>query len=197
MFVKYKWLSPDGDAAGADTSGTDAAQGNSGAGGQSTPNPEIKRLHDEAATWRNKHKDAVAEAARLKTELEAEQGKRAASETQTSVEKALFRAAAKANFNDPEDALKYVDVAAIMKLDADKREAAISEALGKLATDRAYLVRGTATQGTDGKKPGASPANPADNKPSLTLEQIKGMSREELAARKDEVFRVLKASGGS
>ena len=191
MFVKYKWLSPDGDAAGADTSGTDAAQGNSGAGGQSTPNPEIKRLHDEAATWRNKHKQAAEEAAKLKTDLEAANSKLTASEAQFGVEKALISAAVNAKFNDPQDALKYVDMAAIMKLDADKRAAAITEALNKVVMDKPYLVQAAPTQGTDGKKPGASPANPADNKPSLTLEEIKGMSREELAARKDEVFRVL------
>lgn len=200
MFLRYKWLSPDGDGTGADTSGAGAAQGSSGAGGQGTSDPaEIKKLHDEAASWRNKHKAAQEEAATLKQQLAELQGKLTTAETQTGVEKALIKAALKAKFVDPEDVLKFVDMAALMKLDADKRGAAINEALEKLAADKPHFVRSEAAQqGTDAKKPETpktSPANPADNKPTLTMEQIKKMSREELAANKDEVYRVMKASG--
>ncbi len=198
MLVKYKWLSPDGDGTGADTSGAGAAQGN-GAGGQGTADPEIKRLHDENASWRNKHKAAQEEAATLKQQLAELQGKLTSAETQTGIEKALIKAALKAKFVDPEDVLKFVDMAALVKLDADKRGAAITEALEKLAADKPHFVQSAASQG-DGKKTDAtkvSPGNAADNKPTLTLEQIKKMSREELAARKDEVYRVMQASGAS
>jgi hypothetical protein len=191
MFLRNKWLSPDGDGSGADTSVTDAAQGNGGQGGQGTSDPRIKQLSDENAAWRNKHKLATDEATKLKGQLDEVMTKLSASEAQFGVEKMLLEAAVNAKLNNPGDALKFVDTAAILKLDPDKREAAIAEALGKLVGEKPYLVQGAATQGTDKKQSTTSAANSADDKPTLTLEQIKSMSREELAARKDEVFRVL------
>lgn len=189
---KFKWLSENDNGAGGAASGTPVPQNNaSGNGGQGTPDPRIKELSDENASWRNKHKQATDELTRLKADLGTATDKLTASEAQHSVERALISAALRAKFNDPEDALKYVDMAEIMKLDADKRKAAITEALNKVATDKPWLVQAAPTAGTDGKKPVASPANPADNKPTLTLEQIKGMSREDLVKNKDEVFRVL------
>lgn len=194
MFLRYKWLSPDGDGTGADTSAAGAAQGNGGAGGQGTSDPtEIKRLHDEAASWRNKHKTATEEAATLKRQLDEATSKLGASETQFGVERSLLMAAAP-TFKDPGDALKFVDMATILKLDADKRAEAITAALNKLATDKPYLLREAATTGTDAKKQATgatSPANPAENKGTLTREQIKAMSPDEIIAKKDEVFRVL------
>lgn len=190
---KFKWLSENDNGAGGAASGTPTSQGNAGGnGGQGAPDPRIKELSDESAAWRNKHKQAAEEATKLKADLDAATSKLTASEVQYGVEKALIRAALRAKFVDPDDVLKFVDVATIAQLLPDKRAAAITEALDKLAADKPHFVQSAAAQGTDAKKPGASPANPAEAKTTLTLDEIKGMSREQLAARKDEVFRALK-----
>lgn len=193
---KFKWLSPDGDGTGGAASGTPTPQNNAGGnGGQSAPDPRIKELSDENASWRNKHKQAADEAAKWKTELDAANAKLLASEAQYGVERALFSAAARAKFNDPADALKYVDMAAIMKLDADKRDAAITEAVNKVATEKAYLVQAAPEAGAGTKKPGASTstANPAETKPTLTIEMIKAMSEAEINANWNEVQAALRA----
>jgi len=185
----------DGAGAGTGTSGTGTGQdNNSGAGGQGAPDPRIKQLSDEAASWRNKHKDANTLAEQRLQQLTEAQNKLTAAESQFGVEKALLMAAARAKFNDPADALKFVDVAAILKLEADKRDGAITDALSKLATERAYLVQAVGTTDDKGKGGGAagnpSPANPASGV-KFTAEQVKKMSREEIAANWEEVSKLL------
>lgn len=184
-----------GSGAGAGTSATDAAQNNtSGAGGQGTNDPtEIKKLHDEAARYRNEAKTAKELAAQREKETADALGKLTATESQYQVREALLMAAARAKFNDPADVLKYVDVAAILKLEADKREGAISEALTKLATEKAYLVQASGDKDKDkggGAAANPSPANPAGSVP-ITLDALKSMTREQIAAHKDEVFALL------
>lgn len=157
---KFKWLSPDGDGTGGAASGTPVPQSN--AGGRRWAG-RTRSAHQRAfgrdTSWRNKHKQAAEEASKAKADLDAANSKLTASEVQHGVEKSADPSGI-AEFVNPDDVLKFVDVATIAQLSPDKRAAAIAEALDKLAADKPHFVQSAAAR--DGREEaGCFPREPS------------------------------------
>jgi hypothetical protein len=155
----------------------------------------VKKLRDEAASWRRKVKDLetkvtgfeqekMSEAERLKAQADA-----AKAEAQAAQE-ALRKARAEAAIS--REAAKHgVDADLLTRLvtpefDDDGNPAGIDAAINDLLTKHPYLKAGSAV--------GLSATNP-QRKGALTLEDIKRMTPEQINARWSEVEATLKASG--
>lgn len=139
-------------------------------GAESTPDieallKEVKTLRKEAASWRTKLRAAeeaeeqrkrseMTELEKLKADLEAERQARATAETQRQqqlLRTQVISAAAKAGFNDPEDALRLLDQTAL-EIDDQGRIGGLERELKALLAAKPYLATKTGT---------ISPTNPA------------------------------------
>lgn len=146
------------------------AQGQEPGAEQSTPDmeallKEVKSLRKEAATWRTKLRAAeeaeeqrkrseMTELEKLKADLEAERQARAAAETQRQqqlLRTQVISAAAKAGFNDPEDAVRLLDQTAL-EIDDKGQIGGLERELKALLAAKPYLATKTGT---------ISPTNPA------------------------------------
>lgn len=147
---------------------------------------QIKELRKENAGWRNKLRTAeeaeqerkrseMTELEKLKADLEAERQARSQAEEQRRsqlIRTQVIAAAARAGFNDPEDAYRMLDVAGLEVSDSGSVEG-LDEALAGLTKSKPYLIKST-TMGT------ISPTNPAGGPQRPSEAQLK----QELFGRK-------------
>jgi len=115
---------------------------------------ELKKARREAASYRTKlrkleqaederKKAQMTEAERIKAELAEAQSRAAEAEqraTETMLRMSVVAAAAKANFNDPADAWRMIDLAAL-EVDEDGTVAGVDEAVATLLKDKPYLAK--------------------------------------------------------
>lgn len=151
---------------------------------------EVKSLRKEAASWRTKLRQAeeaeeqrkrseMTELDKLKADLEAERQARAQAEEQRRnqlIRTQVITAAARAGFNDPEDAMRMLDTSTLEVDDAGAVDG-LEAALSALAKAKPYLIKSTA--GT------ISPTNPAGGRQPTTDDQ---MRQEMFGPRKPGVF---------
>jgi hypothetical protein len=147
---------------------------------QSTPDieallKEVKTLRKEAASWRTKLRQAeeadeqrkrseMTELEKLKADLEAERQARAAAEQQRQqqlLRTQVISAAAKAGFNDPEDAVRLLDAQAL-EIDDHGQIGGLDSELKRLLAAKPYLAAKTGT---------ISPTNPAGGAPGQSTEE--------------------------
>ena len=145
---------------------------------------EIKALRKENAKWRTqlrsteeqqqaKAKAEMTELERLQTELREAQDARTRAEQarlQTAVKSQVIAAAAKAGYNDPEDAYRMIDPSTL-DVDDDGTVGGLDEAVKTLLKSKPYLAKqATGTY---------SPTNPAGGAPrendQARLNRIYGM----------------------
>ena len=145
---------------------------------------EIKALRKENAKWRTqlrsteeqqqaKAKAEMTELERLQTELREAQDARTRAEQarlQTAVKAQVIAAAAKAGYNDPEDAYRMIDPSTL-DVDDDGAVGGLDEAVKTLLKSKPYLAKqATGTY---------SPTNPAGGAPrendQARLNRIYGM----------------------
>lgn len=148
-------------------------------GAESTPDidallKEVKTLRKEAASWRTKLRAAeeaeeqrkrseMTELEKLKADLDAERQARAAAETQRQqqlLRTQVISAAAKAGFNDPEDAVRLLDPATL-EIDDKGQIGGLERELKALLAAKPYLATKTGT---------ISPTNPAGGAQGLSTE---------------------------
>lgn len=167
---------------GGDDGGDEGSSDTGGDGTQQTgddiKDPEKKRLHDEAARYRNERNALKQEVATLqqkqrelddkeKSELEKAQRdlKEATQErdkltvelTEAHLELSFFKSGSAAMFRDPADALKFLDLRNL-KVDDDGLvpEKDIKKAADDLLKAKPYLGRGDDDSGTGGSSGQAS-----------------------------------------
>ena len=147
---------------------------------QSTPDietllKEVKTLRKEAASWRTKLRQAeeteeqrrrseMTELEKLKADLEAERQARATAEqqrTQQLLRTQVISAAAKAGFNDPEDAVRLLDQTAL-EIDDHGQIGGLERELKALLAAKPYLATKTGT---------ILPTNPAGGAPGQSPEE--------------------------
>lgn len=152
---------------------------------------EVKTLRKEAASWRTKLRAAeeaeeqrqraeMTELERLKADLEAERQARAAAEQQRKaqlVRTQVIAAAARLKFNDPTDAVRYLEMDQL-EVGDDGTVDGLEEMLVSLLKAKKYL-REQDLAGT------ISPTNPAGGKQPTTAEQ---MRQELFGPRKPGIF---------
>lgn len=156
---------------------------------------ELKRVRRESARYRTQLRELQSQAEeaakaqlpevdRLKADLAKAQAAMAERETAMAAQRlrsAVLMAAARAGFQDPEDAFRMIDVS---ELDVDGDQVGgVDEALAALRKSKPYLVRGAGT-------PAIPPTNPAGQR-ALTRDDIRAMSQDEINRRWDEVEKVL------
>jgi hypothetical protein len=138
---------------------------------------EVKALRREAANWRTKLRHAeeaeaerqrseMTELDRIKADLEAERQARAQAEQRQRdqlIRTQVIAAAAKAGFNDPEDAFRMLDVTTFEVDDAGKVDG-LDSALQALAKSKPYLVKSSGT---------ISPTNPSGGPQKASDEQLR------------------------
>lgn len=161
---------------------------------QAAPDPRIKQLSDEAASWRNKLRTAESESAQLKQQLAEQAGFAQKIERTAQIKASLILSAARLGFADPEDALQFVKLSELEARKDDELGAAITEAAKKVLETKPYLQRAATPQPPQPPGAGSSTANPAGSVP-LSAEAIKQMSEAERQARLPEIYKWLAASG--
>lgn len=139
---------------------------------------EVKALRKEAATWRTKLRAAeeaeaerqraeMTELERLKADLEAERQARAQADEQRRaqlVRTQVIAAAAKAGFNDTNDAIALLDMAGL-EVGEDGAIDGLDEAITALVKAKQYLVK--TASGT------ISLTNPAGGPQRTTADQLR------------------------
>lgn len=139
---------------------------------------ELKRVRREAASYRTKLREAeTAQAEKKKGELsdlerlqvELNETKQALAETQRLAQERLVRhavvaAAARAGFNDPDDAMRLVDQGTL-EVREDGSIDGVEAAIQAIAKAKPYLVRG--------KQPAVAPTNPEGQAQRLTDDQMR------------------------
>lgn len=137
---------------------------------------EIKSLRRENAKWRTqlrgleeereaKRKAAMTELERLQVELKEAEEARALAERQRqqiAVRSQVISAAAKAGFNDPEDAYRLLS-GDTLEVSEDGKVNGLSEALKALLKDKPYLAKQSSNY---------SPTNPAGGAAKQSDEEI-------------------------
>ena len=159
---------------------------------------ELRKVRREAAKYRTelrKLQEAQAAPAAASsgdgTDVERLQADLAAARAQMAERERLFQeqqlrsavvgAAARAGFNDPDDAWRMVDHGEL-EIDETGQVLGVEDALQTLRKAKPYLVRASA--------PSVAPTNPVGQRP-LTKEQIRAMSHDEINRRWDEVEKAL------
>jgi len=164
----------------APTTEETTTQGQEPGAEQSTPDieallKEVKTLRKEAASWRTKLRQAeeteeqrrrseMTELEKLKADLEAERQARATAEqqrTQQLLRTQVVSAAARAGFNDPEDAVRLLDQTAL-EIDDHGQIGGLERELKALLAAKPYLATKTGT---------ISPTNPAGGAPGQSTEE--------------------------
>lgn len=139
---------------------------------------ELKRARREAASYRTKLREAeTAQAEKEKGKLsdlerlqaELNETKQALAETQRLAQERLVRhavvaAAARAGFNDPDDAMRLIDQGTLEVHD-DGGVDGVDKAIQAIAKSKPYLVRG--------KQPAVAPTNPEGQAQRPTDEQMR------------------------
>lgn len=157
----------------------------------------VRKLRAEAAEYRKrlrdleqavkKHEEAkLSETERLQRRLAELEAERAT--WQREVQERVLRyetmlAAGRLGVVDPEAAYRLLDLS-LLEYDDDGRPTNLEAALRALLKDKPYLVG-------QPHGPSGSPTNPGRPRTSLTLEDVKRMSPDEINRRWDEVQRVL------
>lgn len=150
---------------------------------------EVKALRRESAGWRTKLRQAeeaeaerkrseMTELDRIKADLEAERQARAQAEQRQRdqlIRTQVITAAAKAAFNDPEDAFRMLDVSAL-EADESGKVDGLDSALQALAKSKPYLVKSSGT---------ISPTNPSGGPQKASDEQLR---KEMFGTRKTPLF---------
>lgn len=140
---------------------------------------ELKRVRREAASYRTKLREAeTAQAEKKKGELsdlerlqvELNETKQALAETQRLAQERLVRhavvtAAARAGFNDPDDAMRLVDQGTL-EVREDGGIDGVEAAIQAIAKAKPYLVRGK-------QQPAVAPTNPEGQAQRLTDDQMR------------------------
>ena len=160
---------------------------------QAAPDSRIKKLSDEAATWRNKLREAETESAQLKQQLAEQAGFAQKIERTAQIKASLILQAARLGFADPGDALQFVKLGELEARKDDELDAAITEAAQKVLETKPYLGR-TVAQPPQPPGAGSSTANPAGGIP-LSRTAIEQMSEAERQRRYPEIIKWL-ADGG-
>lgn len=138
---------------------------------------EVRSLRKEAATWRTKLRQAeeaeaerkrseMTELDRIKADLEAERQARAQAEQRQReqlIRTQVIAAAARAGFNDPDDAFRMLDVSALEADESGKIDG-LDNALQALVKSKPYLVKSSGT---------ISPTNPGGGTQAITDEQLR------------------------
>lgn len=138
---------------------------------------EVKALRKEAAGWRNKLRQAeeaeaerqrseMTELERIKADLEAERHARAQAEQRQRdqlIRTQVISSAARSGFNDPEDAIRMLDITAL-EVDESGKIDGLDGALQQLAKSKPYLLKTTATM---------SPTNPAGGSQRPSDDQLR------------------------
>lgn len=148
---------------------------------------EVKALRKESASWRTKLRAAeeaeeerkrseMTELEKIKADLDAERQARATAEqqrTQQHLKLQVVSAAARAGFNDPEDAVRLLDQSAL-EIDDQGQIGGLERELKALLQAKPYLA--AKTTGT------ITPTNPAGGAPAQSKEErlrrIYGIGRE-------------------
>lgn len=158
----------------------------------------LKTAMQEAQTKAEREK--LSETERLRAELAEAQAKATAAEiaaNERELRLKVTRSASKAGFQDPDDAWGLLDLA--------EAGEDIDAALGELLRKKPYLARPAVTASTSGATNGGgngasgnaskiSAGNPASGG-SLTIDQIKAMTPDQIQARRAEVQAVLRGQG--
>lgn len=137
---------------------------------------ELKRVKETGQSDVQKLQETVND---LTAKMTAAEAKAMANLVKSSV----VAAAARLDFNDPQDAYRLLDIASLEVAD-DGSIKGLDAILQKLLADKPYLRKQTASK--------SSPTNPAQPQ-ALTLEQVKRMTPAEINARWDEVQKVVAA----
>lgn len=162
------------------TTEQETTQGQEPGAEQSTPDieallKEVKTLRKEAASWRTKLRAAeeaeeqrrrseMTELEKLKADLEAERQARAQAETQRQqqlLRTQVIAAAAKAGFNDPDDAIRLLD-AETLEINEHGQIVDLDKQLAGLLKSKPYLATKTGT---------ISPTNPAGGPQGQSTEE--------------------------
>lgn len=153
----------------------------------------LKTLKQDKA---DREAEELSEADRLKKQNAALEARVAELETQgkeAAVRTAIIAAAAKAGFNDPNDAVSMVDRKAL-KVGDDEIEG-LDDALKALAKDKPYLLKAQQEQpqqqGKTQNKTMPSAGNPA-NSGKISLDDVRNMTPEEINRNWDKIKGVLK-----
>lgn len=150
---------------------------------------EVKALRKEAATWRNKLRQAeeaeaqrqraeMTELERIKADLEVERQARAQAEQRQReqlIRTQVISSAARSGFNDPEDAIRMLDISTL-EVDESGKINGLDGALQALAKSKPYLLRTTAT---------ISPTNPSGGPQKASDEQLR---KEMFGTRRTPLF---------
>ena len=142
-----------------------------------------KRLRELESAQKERDEAELSEQERLqKRMVELEQQNTAMSERTRSValRAEITVAAAKFGIVDADAAARLIDSSALEYDDTDGW-IGVDEALRSLTHDRPWLVSTATPNGVT-----ANPTNPPRRRSSLTMEQLKGMSRAEIAAFSEE-----------
>ena len=148
---------------------------------------EIKALRKENAKWRTqlrsteeqqqaKAKAEMTELERLQTELREAQEARTRAEQarlQTAVKSQVIAAAAKAGYNDPEDAYRMIDPSTL-DVDDDGAVGGLDESLKDLLKAKPYLAKQTNATNYSPTNPAGGAAKPSDE---AVLAEIYGVGR--------------------
>lgn len=189
-----------------ETPGTETEQAQTGADGKPFDSERamqtIKTLRDEVKALKTARTEAekkaerekMTETERLNAQLAELQAKALAAETAANERELRLKVvtkAVKAGFQDPDDAWRMLDLAEVGEN--------IDGALTDLLKNKPYLARASGTasgggNGASGNTPKISAGNPA-SPGGLTLDQIRQMTPEQIAARRKEVHDVLRAQG--
>ena len=150
---------------------------------------EVKALRRESAGWRTKLRQAeeaeaerkrseMTELDRIKADLEAERQARAQAEQRQRdqlIRTQVITSAAKAGFNDPEDAFRMLDMTTLVADESGKVDG-LDSALQALAKSKPYLVKSSGT---------ISPTNPSGGPQKASDEQLR---KEMFGTRKTPLF---------
>lgn len=151
---------------------------------------EIKALKAAAKEAQTKaEREKMSESERLNAQLAEWQAKTTAAETAAAERELRLKVigkAAKAGFQDPDDAWHMLDLAEVGE--------DIDGALADLLKAKPYLGRASGTTNGGGNGAGTTPKISAGNPASgggLTIDQIRAMTPEQALARRDEIRKVL------
>ncbi len=135
---------------------------------------ELKRLQEASKSDVERLQETVSDLTAKMTEAE----NRAKANL---VKSSVVAAAARLDFNDPQDAYRLLEVATL-DVEDDGAVKGLDAALQKLLSDKPYLRKQAASR--------TSPTNPA-TAAVLTMDKIKTMSPAEINARWDDVQKVM------
>jgi hypothetical protein len=186
----------DSGSSGSGQSGSSGTSTDSGSTGDDVKDPEKKKLHEEAAQWRIKHKDAEAQLTELQKQLrsfedkdktELDKAVRDRDEFKAALEKAndiikqqaiklaFFESGASAQFKNPATALKLLDLGDVkIEDDGTVDKEAVKKKADSLLKAEPYLSQDGSDSGSgnSGNQSSGRPANGRKSDEGLKLEEL-------------------------